>query len=75
MPAVTPADVYTVPSRTKIASGSTVTPECRRARVAACRQCVTARRPSSSPARASRNAPVHTDAVRSEVAAVAFPLA
>ena len=37
---------------------------CRRARTSHARQCVVARRPSSSPAAASTNAPVHTDATR-----------
>ena len=65
MPAVTPADVHTLPSRTKIGSGSTVTSgysarEVRRTTT----QCVVARFPSSRPAAASTNVPVHTDATR-----------
>ena len=65
MPAVTPADVHTLPSRTKIGSGSTVDVRDSVARARShARQCVVARRPSSSPAAASTNAPVHTDATR-----------
>ena len=64
IPAVTPADVHTLPSRTKIGSGSTVTLGYRRAKSSHHAQCVVARRPSSSPAAASTNAPVHTDVTR-----------
>ena len=71
MPAVTPAEVITSPSRTKIGSGSTSTSGWRRASSAHHAQWVVARRPSSSPARASRKAPVQTDATRRERAAAA----
>jgi hypothetical protein len=64
MPAVTPADVQTSPSRTKIGSGSTFTPGYRAASASQESQCVVARRPSRRPASASRKAPEQTDAVR-----------
>src|SRR5262245_50227189 len=64
IPAVTPADVKTRPSRTKIGSGSTAT---RGYCSASCRhapQWVVARRPSSKPASANRKAPVQTEPSR-----------
>lgn len=64
MPDDTPAEVNTSPSRTKIASGSTPTSGNARAMRAVWRQCVVARLPSSSPACARTNEPVHTDASR-----------
>ena len=69
MPAVTPAEVKTCPSRVKMGSGSTRTVGYRAANWAQRDQWVVARRPSSSPASASRNAPVHTDVTRRAVAA------
>ena len=65
MPAVTPAEVATFPSRTKIGSGSTVTPGYRWASLAQLAQCVVTRARPSSPASASTNVPVHTDTIRS----------
>ena len=64
MPAVTPAEVQTGPSRTKIGSGSTRTAGKRRASSAQNDQWVAARRPSSKPVAASRTAPVQTEATR-----------
>src|SRR5580698_8506571 len=64
MPAVTPAELQTEPSRTKIGSDSTRTAGKRRANSAQYDQWVTARRPSSAPEAANRNAPVQTDATR-----------
>ena len=64
MPAVIPAEVHTSPSRTKMASGSTVIVGKRSASSSQLFQCVVARLPSSRPAAASTNAPLHTDAVR-----------
>src|SRR5271169_1112551 len=64
MPAVTPAEVQTGPSHTKIGSGSTRTAGKRWASLAQYIQWVAARRPSSTPAAASRNAPVQTEATR-----------
>src|SRR3984957_12072982 len=64
MPAVTPAEVQTGPSRTKIGSASTLTAGKRRASSAQTDQWVAARRPSSTPDAASRNAPVQTEATR-----------
>ena len=61
MPAVTPAEVHTLPSRTKIGSGSNRTLGKRAANSAQRPQWVAARRPSSSPAVATRKAPLHTD--------------
>src|SRR5262249_28469780 len=61
IPAVTPAEVYTPPSRTKIGSGSTSIRGYCRARRSQNSQWVVASRPSSSPAAASRKAPVQTD--------------
>ena len=65
MPAVTPAEVYSRPSRTKILSGSTVICGWVSARRVQADQWVVARWPSSSPAAASTNAPVQTEATRS----------
>src|SRR5580692_1508716 len=64
MPAVTPADVQTEPSRTKIGSDSTRTSGYRLASSAQYDQWVAARRPSRTPDAASRNAPVQTEATR-----------
>jgi hypothetical protein len=64
IPVVTPADVHTAPSRTKIALGSTVTAGNRRASSSHADQWVAARLPSSSPAAASTNAPEHTEVMR-----------
>jgi hypothetical protein len=71
MPAVTPADVRTGPSTTKIGSRSTATAGWRRCRSSQYCQWVVARRPSSSPALASTYAPVQTDATRRARAASA----
>jgi len=60
IPAVAPADDQTDPSCTKIRSDSTCTDGKERASCSASAQCVVARRPSSSPVRASKKAPVHT---------------
>ena len=68
MPAVTPAEVATLPSRTKIGSGSTVTAGNIRARRSQLDQWVVARRPSSSPACASTKAPEHTEVTRRDSA-------
>ena len=64
MPAATPADVRIAPSSTHRTSGSTVDRWMALGEVAASRQCVAARRPSSSPASARTKAPVqiHDDA-------------
>ena len=70
MPAVTPAEVATFPSRTKIGSGRTVTSGYRAASPAQLAQCVVACRPASRPASASRNAPVQTATIRSAPAPV-----
>src|SRR5690242_6229922 len=64
MPAALPADVRMSPSSTNSTFGSTCTAGKRRARSAHSVQCVVARRPSSSPALASANAPVHSDTIR-----------
>ncbi len=57
MPAVTPADVRTLPSATKIGSGSTSTCGKRRASSSHHAQCVVTRRPSSRPARGEQERP------------------
>ncbi len=72
MPEVTPAEVHTRPSRTKIGSQSTRTSGCSRASCSSRAQCVVTRRPSSSPAAASRNTPLHTEATRRAPAAAAI---
>ena len=64
MPVVTPAEDHTLPSRTNIASGSTATCGCRVASNGACIQWVAARRPSNTPAAASRKLPMHTEHTR-----------
>ena len=51
IPAVTPAEVYTSPSRTKIGSASTSTSGWRSASSAQLAQCVVARRPFEQPGR------------------------
>src|SRR6202044_1673487 len=70
MPAVTPAEVARSPSLMKIGSGSTVTSGYWAARSAQRSQWVVTVRPVSSPASASRNAPVQTDASRSAFGAL-----
>ena len=70
-PRVTPAEVNSVPSRTKIASGSTVIAGYARPSSPACRQWVVARRPSSSPAAARTKAPVQIEQTRPDRAASA----
>lgn len=65
IPAVTPAEVASLPSRTKIGSGSTSTAGWSRARCSQTVQCVVTRCPSSSPASASSIAPVQTETSRS----------
>ena len=64
MPAVTPADVQTLPSRTKMRSRFHRVCGWFRLSRSHADQCVVARLPSSSPAAASTNAPVHTDVTR-----------
>ena len=64
MPAVTPAELHTAPSHTKMGSISTrASGNCRASSAQSC-QCVTARRPSSKPAAPSTKAPVHTEPTR-----------
>ncbi len=60
MPELTPADVYSAPSATKIASRSIRTVGYRSASSSKNCQWVVARRPSSRPASASTKAPTHT---------------
>ncbi len=69
---VTPADDHTRPSRTKIASGSTLTFGWRVARREVCIQWVAARLPSRTPAAASMKLPTHTEHTRRHFAAF-FP--
>src|SRR6266436_9669073 len=64
MPALTPADVQTRPSLTKIAFGSTLILEKPSASLGQYRQWVAARFPSSTPVQASAKAPRHTEATR-----------
>ncbi len=64
MPDEMPAEVKMSPSRTKIASGSTVTSGKARANNRVSCQCVVARRPLSTPACARMNDPVQMDASR-----------
>jgi hypothetical protein len=66
MPDVTPAEVQTSPSCTKIGFGSTSTSGWRRASSAQEDQWVVARLPSSSPARANRKLPEQTEVTRRE---------
>src|SRR6267142_5166484 len=63
MPAVIPAEVHTEPSTMKMRSSSTFTFGNRACNSRARCQCVVARRPSSRPASASTNAPVHVEAI------------
>ena len=71
---MTPADVHTLPSRTKIGSGSTVIDGYRRAMSRRTTSSASsARLPSSIPAAASTNAPVHTDATRAARCAACRP--
>src|SRR6202030_1457698 len=72
MPAVTPAEVQTEPSRTKIGSDATRTAGKRRASSAQHDQWGDARRPSRTPEAANRNAPVQTDATRRALLALAL---
>ena len=62
--AALPAEVSRFPSSTYSTLGSTRTRGYRRARSAHSDQCVVAVCPSSSPASASANAPVHSDTIR-----------
>ena len=65
MPAVTPADVHTLPSRCVDRVGVDRQPRVARRPAASARaQCVVTVRPSSRPASAARNAPLHTVATR-----------
>ena len=64
MPDDTPAEVKTSPSRTKIASGSTVMSGNARANNPTSCQCVVARRPLRRPACARTNDPVQIEASR-----------
>jgi hypothetical protein len=64
IPVVTPADVQTRPSRTKIASRSTSIRGYERPRRSHDDQCVAARLPSRMPARATMKAPSHTEPMR-----------
>ena len=70
MPAVTPAEVETLPSRTKIGSRSTRTAGTAAASASHTAQWVVARRPSSSPASPRRNAPLQTEVTRRARSAV-----
>src|SRR5262245_9912186 len=62
--AAAPAEVSTCPLSTYRTFASTSMPGCRRVSSPAARQCVVARRPSSTPAAASTNAPLQIDASR-----------
>ena len=64
MPAVTPAEVQTPPSSIWMASPSTLTAGRNRCSASTSLQCVVARRPSSAPAAARKNVPLHTEAMR-----------
>ena len=64
MPAVTPAEVQTGPSRTKMASRSTSISGWRVSRIGHHHQWVVARRPSSRPSRARIIAPVQIATIR-----------
>ena len=70
MPAVTPAEVETLPSRTKIGSRSTRAVGYRCWSASHTAQWVVARRPSSSPASPSRKAPLQTEVTRRARSAV-----
>ena len=72
MPDDTPAEVKTSPSRTLIASGSTVISGKARANNPASCQCVVARRPLSRPACPRMNDPVQIEARRRVRAASDF---
>jgi hypothetical protein len=61
MPDVTPAEVQTLPSRTKIGVGSTLSSGWRRASSSVEAQWVVTVFPSSRPAPARRKEPEHTD--------------
>jgi hypothetical protein len=64
IPVVTPAEVHTLPSTTKIASRSTAAPGTSFASRSHADQCVAQRRPSSNPAKPITNAPEHTEPIR-----------
>ncbi len=64
MPAVTPAEVHSRPSRMKIGSQSTCSPGYSRASCAARPQWLVTRWLVASPAAASRNTPLHTEVTR-----------
>ena len=64
IPAVTPADVYVLPSRTHMGLRSTLTAGYLCLNSSATNQWVVARLPSSKPASASWKAPTHTEAIR-----------
>ena len=64
MLAALPAEVSRSPSSTQSTDGSTVIDAASAASRAQSPQCVTARRPSSSPVRANTKAPVHKDTMR-----------
>lgn len=66
MPEVTPAEVITCPSWTNTGSASTRTRGYAAASCAVSRQCVTARRPLSTPVSARTKAPAHTEVTRRE---------
>ena len=72
MPAVTPPLVDVLPSRTKMASGSTVICGYSSARRSATSQWVVALLPCSRPQAARMNAPLHTLAMRADRAAAAL---
>ena len=61
MPAVTPAELNSGPSRTKIRSGSTIADGYAAASSGAYRQWVATRLPPRRPAAPSRKAPVQTE--------------
>src|SRR5581483_5991057 len=69
IPVVTPAEVQTEPSRTKIASRSTSMRGYERASRSQEAQCVAARLPSRMPARAMMKAPSQIDPIRRTVRA------
>jgi hypothetical protein len=71
IPAAVPALVITRPSCTYSSFGDTSAVGYRSASNAACFQCVVHRRPSSSPACPSRNAPEHTDRIHAPRSAAA----
>ncbi len=70
IPAPTPAEVSTSPSSTNSTPASSRTRGYSARNRSACSQCVAARRPSSTPAAASTNAPVQIDISRAPAPAV-----